>query len=95
MTVPDEINEAYLNLVQDKRITVWHISMYTAVLSIYLNNGFNPIPVTRRTLMQLTHIRSIVTYHKCLKELQEWGYIHYVPSYNGYFKSRVFLIFNH
>lgn len=96
MTMLKEIREAYLNLIQDGRISVWHISMYTAFLYICLNNNcINPISVTRRTLMKSTHIRSIVTYHKCLKELQEWGYIHYVPSYNCYFKSRVLLLFNH
>jgi len=32
--------------------------------------------------MQLSHIRSIATYHKVIKELHAFGYIIYKPSYH-------------
>jgi hypothetical protein len=32
--------------------------------------------------MALSHIRSIATYHKCLGQLEVYGYIHYQPSYH-------------
>jgi hypothetical protein len=31
--------------------------------------------------MRLSHIRSIATYHKVIKELHAFGYIIYKPSY--------------
>ena len=32
--------------------------------------------------MQAAHIRSIATYHKVLYDLQDFGYLHYWPSYH-------------
>ena len=32
--------------------------------------------------MSLSHIRSIATYHKVIKELQAFGYIIYKPSFH-------------
>lgn len=32
--------------------------------------------------MKAAHIRSIVTYHKVVGDLQEFGYIEYVPSFH-------------
>lgn len=41
--------------------------------------------------MRLAHISSIVTYHKCIKDLEMLGYIHYHPSYHPSLGSKVFL----
>ena len=52
---------------------------------IQLTKGGNiedPIFISRRKVMQFSHINSIVTYHKCIKELQKFGYIQYFPSYH-------------
>ncbi|WP_311948700.1 hypothetical protein [Mucilaginibacter terrae] len=40
------------------------------------------IQTSRRKIMQLARIRSIVTYHKCIRELTAFGYITYCPSYH-------------
>ncbi len=32
--------------------------------------------------MRLSHIHSIATYHKVIKELHAFGYINYKPSYH-------------
>ena len=39
--------------------------------------------------MKLSHIGSVNTYVRCLKELHTWGYLEYVPSYNPQRGSRV------
>ncbi len=54
----------------------------------------NPIYISRKKVMYFAHINSIVTYHKCIKELQAFGYIHYNPSYHPGLGSRVHLIKN-
>ncbi len=35
--------------------------------------------------------RVAATYHKCMKELVEYGYINYIPSYNPFLKSLVYI----
>jgi hypothetical protein len=44
--------------------------------------------------MKLAHVSSSATYHKAIKQLQEFGYIHYVPSYNHFSGSQIILIFD-
>jgi hypothetical protein len=89
-----ELKKSYLSLSKDKRVNVSHIGIYIALLYLWLRNkGINPTYITRRKVMQLAHIRSIATYHKCIRQLQEFGYVHYIPSYNRFSGSQVYIIF--
>jgi hypothetical protein len=79
-------------LCRDERIKVWHISAYMAIIQLWhQGNCRNPIFVTRGRIMKLARIRSIATYHKYLKELEQFGYIKYIPSYHPGLGSQVFL----
>ena len=79
-------------LCWDERINVWHISIYTAILQLWYGRDFtNPVSITRRKVMELAHIGSIATYHKCIKELEQYGYIKYEPSYHPLLGSQVFI----
>jgi len=61
-----------------------------AIFFIWRENAYiNPISVTRKEIMRLAHIGSIATYHKCVKELQEFGYMRYCPSYNPSLGSQI------
>ena len=40
-------------------------------------------------MMRLSKISALGTYHKCIKELQNFGYIEYIPSFNPYKGSLV------
>jgi len=81
-------------LSTDNRISVWHMGMYVAILQLWYQGGYkNPVAVTRRKILGLSHIGNIVTYHKCIKELEQYGYIRYVPSYHPINGSMVHLIF--
>lgn len=67
----------------DRRLLASHISLFTALSVCWQQNGFNsPFAVTRKTLMAFSKIASIATYHKCIRELDEYGYIRYQPSYH-------------
>lgn len=89
----DAVDKAYRALSGDKRINVWHISLFFAFLHLWKQNGsHNPFPITRNRVMELAHIRSIATYHKCVKELQEFGYIEYIPDYDPYLGSRIAIL---
>lgn len=88
--IPAAINNpvvAYIRLVRrmgkDQRLMATHISLFTALFVQWQRNGFiSPFPVTRKELMGYSRIASIATYHKCIRELDEYGYIRYQPSYD-------------
>ena len=88
--IPKAINNpiaAYSKRVKrmgkDPRLYATHISLFTAMFVCWQRSGFsNPFPVTRKELMGYSRIASIATYHKCIRELDEYGYICYQPSYD-------------
>ncbi|TXK37689.1 transcriptional regulator [Pontibacter qinzhouensis] len=78
---------------KDYRLNPTHVSLYMALfLQWNLNRFKNPISVSRAEVMDISKISSRVTYHKCIKELHSWGYIHYDPSYNYFRGSLVYLL---
>ncbi|RYY52028.1 MAG: hypothetical protein EOO09_22420 [Chitinophagaceae bacterium] len=67
----------------DSRILATHVSLFTALFVCWQHGGFtSPFTVTRKKLMAYSRIASIATYHKCIKELDAFGYICYQPSYH-------------
>lgn len=61
------------------------------VLLCHKNDLANSFPVSRKQIMELANVHSIVTYHKCIAQLQVYGYIHYKPSYSYYERSTIYL----
>lgn len=94
MNVDFNIFKPYLlSFSKDERITVWHIAVIFGVIQLATNGSTrSPIYISRKKVMQLSHINSIVTYHKCIKDLQQYGYIEYIPSYHPAFGSKVYLL---
>jgi hypothetical protein len=75
---------------QDQRMTPFHVSLYMALFQLWNLNRFrNPFTISRDETMHLSLIGSVNTYARCIKQLQEWGYIRYVPTANNYFGSHV------
>ena len=67
----------------DDRLMATHVSLFAALFIQWQRNSFvNPFPVTRRELMTHSKIASAATYHKCIRELDESGYIRYQPSFH-------------
>jgi len=76
----------------DTRLTPFHISLYMALFRCWNLNFFhNPISISRDEMMRMSKIGSVNTYVKCLKELSNWNYIRYEPSYNKHKGSLVYL----
>jgi hypothetical protein len=70
-----------------------HISLYLALFQFWISNKFiNPISIHRAEVMSLSKIASIATYHKCIRELHDKGFIKYQPSHNPFKSSMVFII---
>jgi hypothetical protein len=67
----------------DERLLATHVSLFTALFISWQRNEYvSPFAITRKTLMVFSKIASVATYHKCIRELDEFGYIRYQPSYH-------------
>ena len=76
----------------DEQLNPTHISLYLALFQFWnLNHFRNPISISRNEMMKLSKISAYGTYHKCIKELHQFGYIEYLPSFNPYKGSLVHL----
>jgi hypothetical protein len=90
-----DLAKAFITLSRDERVKVKHISIYMALLYLWVQHGnSNQFAITRRQVMKLAHVSSIGTYHQVIKQLQGFGYINYIPSYNRFSGSQIVLIFN-
>ena len=74
----------------DKRLSAYHISLYVALFQLWNINRFsNPLLIIRSEVMQISRISSKSTYHRCVRELESFGYIEYLPSRNAMIGSKV------
>lgn len=88
-----QLSQFYLRIKDDNRISTTHISLYMALFEYWnLNHFRNPVFITRFTLMQVAKISGFATYHKCIKDLNDFGYIQYLPSYDPAINSKVNLL---
>ncbi len=93
MNIDAYLLKEYLKILcVDSRITVWHIAMVFAFVQLADRNLSHAIYISRRRVMAHSRIKSIVTYHKYLKDLEVFGYIEYRPSYHPGVRSFVRLI---
>ncbi len=88
-----ELTNFFLAIRDDNRIGTSHISLYMALFQFYNLNGFqNPVLITRAAVMELSKIWGLATYHRCIKDLDNFGYIEYRPSFNPAIRSAVILV---
>jgi hypothetical protein len=74
----------------DQRVSAYHISLYVALFQLWNINRFsNPLLIIRSEVMQISRISSKSTYHRCVRELESFGYIEYQPSKNAMIGSKV------
>jgi len=77
----------------DGRISITHIGVFAALLQYYAQNDFgNPIQVFSHEILNIAKLSSAITYHKCVRELSEYGYIRYEPSFNRLKGSRIYFV---
>lgn len=80
-------------MVNDYELNPTHISLYLALFHSWNINRFeNPISITRNEMMRISKIFSKATYHKCVNELHQKGYIIYEPSNNPFRGSLIWVI---
>ena len=81
-------------IYSDPRINSTHICMYAALIQYRNLQKTCPVLLSSVELMRMAKISSGKTYYKCLKELDQYGYLRYEPSFNRNEKSRVYIPVN-
>lgn len=92
---PVEILSGFFTAIsRDARINTKHISIYCALLQLFhLQGDVDPICTGSREVMELAKISGLATYHRCIRDLHDFGYLRYQPSYHHHRrKNRMYLI---
>ena len=92
MKTVSEITNFMERAKKDSRLGPVHVSLYLAILYCWLmQGGEGPARVSGKELMPIAKIGGLGSLYKSLRELHDYGYIGYRPSYNAREKSSVFL----
>lgn len=93
MKQANKIINFFENVIKDQRMVPSHISLYVSLFQLWSMQKYNsPFRVTRKEVMKLGKIKSFATYHKCIKELHDAGFIIYSPNYNSFEGSSIKII---
>ena len=89
----DHLTYFFSIIKHDSRMTKSHMSLYMALFDLWTANHFeNPITFTRKLAMTASKIKSIYTYHRLIKNLNDYGYINYIPSFHPIEGSKAFIL---
>jgi hypothetical protein len=76
-------DEIIIRAIADQRLTVSHMALLFAIIILCRKeSGYRTIQTSRKVLMSKSHIGSLPTYHKCIRDLVTFEYINYIPSYH-------------
>jgi hypothetical protein len=88
-----QLLDFFHRIEEDVRITTAHISVYASLLKLQQEQEGNaPLRLFSREVMKVCKISSYSTYHKTIRQLHEFGYIQYTPSFNHFTGSLIELI---
>ena len=84
------LNGIFHKFWKDSRLNPTHISLYMALFQVWNLSRFPEVfYINRQEIMTLSKVGSKATYHRCLRQLDNWNYLHYIPSHNPYKGSQV------
>lgn len=88
-----EILSDFLTAVEkDARISITHIGIFAALIQFWKEQQFiNPMIAYSHDIMGIAKISAAATYYKCMKDLNEYGYIRYEPSYKRNQGSKIYI----
>ena len=87
------LTQVYIRIADDDRLTSNHVSIYLALFQLWNTEHFpKSFIIMRQEVMQLSKVTSKSSYHRCLNQLHDFGYISYEPSHNAMIGSRVSMV---
>lgn len=89
------LSDFFEAIKKDGRISITHIGIYAALLQYWKEGNFcNPMTAFSHDIMVIAKVSSSATYHKCIRELNEFGYIRYEPSFSRNSGSNIYITNN-
>jgi hypothetical protein len=93
MEILKPLSDFFKAIENDYRISITHIGIYVALLQFRADKGFiNPIQAFRYEIMDIAKISSPKTYYKCIRELNEYGYIKYESTRKRNQGSKIYFL---
>ncbi len=84
------LNGVFQKFWGDTRLNSTHISLYMALFQVWNLSRFPEVfYINRQEIMALSKVGSKATYHRCIKQLEDWNYLNYFPSHNPYKGSQI------
>jgi len=84
------LNAVFQKFYADDRLNTTHVSLYIALFQYWNINRFpEEFYIDRQEVMKLSKIGSTATYHGCLKQMDSWKYLKYMPSHNPFKGSKI------
>ncbi len=85
------LSDFFSAIENDPRISITHIGIYAALLQYWKAHDYeNPVQVFSYEIMGIAKISASTTYHKSIKDLNDFGYIRYEPSFRRNQGSKVY-----
>lgn len=92
MLESDQFSNFFGAIANDPRINTTHISLFMALLQYWKEHHCeHPVYVFSHTIMRMAKILSSATYHRSIRELNDYGYIKYEPSFKRNKGSKVYI----
>ena len=87
------LSQFFKAIEKDQRISITHIVIFAALVPFRTAAGYiTPIKAYRHEIMKIAKITGPVTYHRCIKDLNEYGYINYLPKRNRNQRSTIYFL---
>lgn len=85
-----QLNAVLEHFNKDQRIKQGHIALYMAFFQKWNREYFKKtITINRKSIMEKAKFKSKTTYHNYIRDLNNWGYLKYFPSYHPARGSKV------
>ncbi|HEX5552581.1 MAG TPA: hypothetical protein VFX43_04970 [Chitinophagaceae bacterium] len=84
----------FLSAIEDDvRVTIRHIGIYAALLQYWKQWDYPyPIRAFSYEIMRVAKISSSASYHKYIRDLDDYGYIRYLPSFKRNRGSSIYIV---
>lgn len=87
------LNRFFQAIAADPRISITHIGLFASLLRYWnLQECAGPVQAYSYQVMELAKISAANTYHKCIRDLHNFGYIRYEPSFKKNHKSKIYFL---
>ncbi len=92
MTLEKSMADFFGGIKNDPRISPVHISIYMALVKLWIERHYNsPLFVYSHEVMQLAKVSGSATYYNAIRDLHDYGHIHYERSYNRFLASKIYM----